>query len=120
MDALKMLKTAKRYCQQVESCASCRLGIDCCIFDSSLKNKDVKLMTHIVYLLETWEREQPVKTKGDLFLERNPECKRSDMCHETPDIRPCDYDESINYPAVCCRFTDCQACKKAYWEEPVE
>lgn len=120
MEALKMLKTAKRYCAHVESCWVCEIGAETCLFDSTPEHMNVSLMEDTVSFLEAWEREHPVKTKGQLFLERNLECKRSAGCADTPAVRPCDYDASINYPAVCCRFDDCEACRKAYWEEPVE
>lgn len=120
MDALKMLMTAKRCCKQAENCCVCEIGGEACLFDSSPENMNVALMANAVSFLEHWEREHPSKTRGELFLERNPECKRSAVCSDTPDVRPCDYDESINYPAVCCRFDECDACRKAYWKEPVE
>lgn len=125
MDALKMLKTAKRCCKSVESCSNCPIsnngaGIGICLFQSVPERLDLERMAFSVSVLESWEREHPSKTRGELFLERNPECKRSAVCSDTPDVRPCDYDESINYPAVCCRFDECDACRKAYWKEPVE
>lgn len=120
MDALKMLKTLKRYCKHVGSCCVCEIGGETCLFDSAPEHMNVALMKDTVSFLEAWEREHPCKTRRQLFLERNPECKRSAVCPDTPYVRPCDYDESINYPAVCCRFESCEDCRKAYWEEPVE
>lgn len=120
MDALKMLKTAKRYCKHVESCCVCEIGSGTCLFDSAPEHMDVALMEDTVSFLERWEREHPGKTKGELFIERNPECKRSDIYPDMPAIRPCDYDASVNYPAVCCCFDACEDCLKAFWKESVE
>lgn len=120
MDALKMLKTAKRYCKHAESCCVCEIGGETCLFDSAPEHMDVALMVNTVSFLEHWERQHPSNTRGELFLERNPECKRSATYTDIPDVRPCDYDESINYPDVCFRFDCCEDCRKAYWEETVE
>lgn len=120
MDALKMLKTAKRYCKYVERCCLCEIGRETCLFDTTPENMDVALMVDTVSFLERWEREHPGKTRGELFIERNPECKRSAVCADIPEVRPCEYDESINYPAFCRPYTGCDACRKAYWKESIE
>lgn len=120
MDALKMLKTAKRYCKHVESCCVCEIGGETCLFDSAPEHMDVARMADTVSFIERWEREHPGKAKGELFLERNPECKRSAVCADIPDVRPCEYDASFDYQTICCRFNDCDACRLAYWKEPVE
>mgnify|MGYP000852245744 CR=1 FL=1 len=120
MDALKMLKTAKRYCKHVESCCVCEIGGETCLFDSAPEHMSVALMVDTVSFLERWEREHPGKTKGELFIERNPDCKRSAICPGIPEVKPCDYDESFDYKACCSCYSDCYLCRKAYWEEPVE
>ena len=120
MDALKMLKTAKRYCTSVEICAVCEFGNERCVFRKVPEYMDIVAMGSAVSFLESWEREHPSKTRGELFLEQNPECKRSAICPDIPEVRPCDYDKSPNYSGVCHRTADCQLCRKAYWKETVE
>lgn len=120
MDALEMLKTAKRCCKSEESCCDCGLGGESCLFDSPPEHMDMERMSFTVAFLEAWESKNPLKTRAELFLERNPEAKRNELYPNVPDVRPCDYDESINYPAHCCCGDTCDDCRKKYWEEPVE
>lgn len=120
MEAIDFIKTMFRLCKSNESCHTCPLNntdIYCGVYETQTKTS---AMERSVSIVEKWGQEHPVKTKAGLFLERNPDCKHSVQYPDIPDIRPCDYDESINFPARCCRFNDCQECRKDYWKEPVE
>lgn len=118
MDALKMLKTAKRYCKHVESCCVCELGGETCLFDSVPEHMNVELMEHTVSFLERWERENPAKTRGELFLERNPEAAKNFL--GLPLVRPCDYLCDKITLDQCETYDDCEDCVQKFWKEPIE
>lgn len=120
----KIFKQIKRMCGTYRTCQECPLQGEhpahFCIFKCTPDEWGLSEMKESAKGVEEWVKEHPAKTRGELFLERNPQCKHSEVYHDIPDIRPCDYDESINFPSHCCCFNDCQECKKDYWEEPVE
>ena len=116
-----MLTTARRYCASITSCTECELDTDCkCIFERApqyLPDEDIRFT---VEFLDAWAKENLTLTRGQNFFNHNAEAKRCEAYPNIPDVRPCDYDESVNFPARCCRFEYCDDCRKEYWEEPVE
>lgn len=118
MDALKMLKTAKRYCKSQESCCVCGLGGESCLFDVSPERMDIERMDFTVSFLEAWERENPGKTRGELFLERNPDAGKGGL--GLPLVRPCDYLVGKITTAQCEAYDNCDECVTKFWKEPVE
>lgn len=118
MDALKMLKTAKRYCKSQESCCVCGLGGESCLFDVSPERMDIERMDFTVSFLEAWERENPGKTRGELFLERNPDAGKGGL--GLPLVRPCDYLVDKITTAQCEAYDNCDECVTKFWKEPVE
>lgn len=122
MEAITFLKELHRCCRAHDSCAECPIRhlSAVCLFSQTPYIQNIAKCEDAVKAIEAWAKSNPQQTRGQAFLKTNPNCKRSDICPGIPDVRPCDYDESINYPAVCCRFDGCDDCRKAYWEEPVE
>ena len=118
MDALKMLKAAKRYCKSQESCCLCGLGGESCLFDVSPEHMDIERMDFTVSFLEAWERENPGKTRGELFLERNPDAGKGGL--GLPVVRPCDYLIGKLTTAQCEAYDNCDECVTKFWKEPVE
>lgn len=118
MDALKMLKTAKRYCKSQESCCVCGLVGESCLFDVSPEHMDIERMDFTVSFLEAWERENPGKTRGELFLERNPDAGKGGL--GLPLVRPCDYLVGKITTAQCEAYDNCDECVTKFWKEPVE
>lgn len=122
MDAITFLNELHRCCCAYNSCEECPLVIltGTCVFCRAPYKHDISKYKDCVDGIEGWAKSNPPQTRGQVFLKTNPKCKRSDRCPGIPDVRPCDYDESVNFPARCCRFDDCDSCRKEYWEEPVE
>lgn len=118
MDALKMLKTAKRYCKSQESCCLCGLGSESCLFDASPEHMVVERMDFTVSFLEAWERENPLKTRAELFLERNPDAAKSVL--GLPLVRPCDYLGDVITLEQCEAYDNCAECIEKFWKESVE
>ena len=116
MDALKMLKTLKRYCKHVGSCCVCEIGGETCLFDSVPEHMNVALMEDTVSFLEHWEREHPAKTRAEIFIERNPDAARS--VTGLPLVRPCDYIGDKMTIEECERYDNCAECIEKFWEEP--
>lgn len=115
MDALKMLKTVKRYCKRVESCCVCEIG-ETCIFDSAPEYMNVARMKDTVSFLERWEREHPAKTKAEIFIECNPDAARN--VTGLPLVRPCDYLGDKMTIEECERYANCAEYIEEFWEEP--
>lgn len=117
MDALKMLKAAKRYCKSVNSCCDCELG-EKCVFETAPAYMDIERMAFTVSFLEAWERENPGKTRGELFLERNPDAGKGGL--GLPLVRPCDYLVDKLTIAQCEACDNCDECVTKFWKESVE
>lgn len=113
-----MLKTAKRYCKSVESCCVCELGDESCLFDTAPEHMGIENMAFTVSFLEAWGRDNPLKTRAELFLERNPDAARSVL--GLPIVRPCDYLGDKITLEQCDSFDNCAECVEKFWKGPVE
>lgn len=123
MDALKMLKTAKRCCKSVQSCSNCPIcndgvGSGICLFQSAPERLDLERMAFSVSVIESWEREHPDKTRGELFFERNPDAAKSVL--GLPLVRPCDYIVDVITSEQCEAYDNCAECIEKFWKESVE
>lgn len=118
MDALKMLKAAKRYCKSLESCDDCAFEREGCLFNTAPERMDIERMPFTVSFLETWEKENPGKTRGELFFERNPDAGKGGL--GLPLVRPCDYLVDKLTKAQCEACDNCDECVTKFWKEPVE
>lgn len=119
---MDILKTIKRLCQ-ANNCADCPLSDEngsVCLFQAVPCYWGPRYIIETTKKLEEWSKSNPVKTRGSVFFDSNPNAKRCNAYPNVPDVRPCDYDESIHYPAHCCCSDTCEDCRKNYWEEPVE
>lgn len=121
MDALKMLKAAKRYCKSVENCCNCELGADNCLFDPVPEHMSEYVMHGTVTFLEEWEKNHPIKTRAELFFERNPDAKPEPNT-DIPFIEPCNYLGSKKNVPQCPNYvsTSCHDCRVSFWKEEIE
>ena len=122
MEAITLLKALNRLCIAHESCENSPVfeEFEGCPMNYAPYRQDLKTYAKLIEVVGEWIKDNPPKNRGQLFLERNPGAKRCNSYPNVPDVRPCDYDESINYPAHCCCGDTCDDCRKKYWEEPVE
>lgn len=116
MNALLMLKTAKRYCKTQAGCINCGIGSDSCLSVTAPQYMREEQMALIAEFLEAWAKEHPLKTRTQLFLERNPDAGTIDGI---PGIKPCDY-LAQSEPSFCKNYARCSECTKEYWEELVD
>mgnify|MGYP004534173391 CR=1 FL=1 len=121
MEAIVLLKTLNKMCKSYDACDSCAICVafDGCPINYAPYRQNPETYSKLMEIVEEWLKEHPPGTRGQLFFDHNPEAKRCDSYPNVPDVRPCDYDESVNFPARCCRFDCCDYCRKEYWEEPV-
>ena len=99
-------------------CPECEIGRASCIFSCAAERIAYEGMVHTVSFLESWEREHPDKTKGELFIERNPDAAKSIL--GLPLVRPCDYLGDEITLVQCEAYDNCAECIEKFWKEPVE
>lgn len=116
MDAITLLKTQKRICESYGGCDGCPLikentgrGTPCFWVKS---DKDYE---EYIGIVEKWMKENPVKTRQNLFLEKFP---YANVYDGTLIIKPCYVDYGLE--DYCYKYEDCLDCKRAYWNEEVE
>lgn len=122
MKAITLLKALNRMCSAHDSCDNCPVveKFNGCPVNYAPYRQNPETYPKLIEVVEAWVKENPSKTRGTLFFDRNPDAKRCKTYPNVPDVRPCDYDESVNYPAHWCCEDTCDDCRKKYWEEPVE
>lgn len=113
------LKTLKRLCNSKEKCEDCALQKnELCMFKfcpNRWRNDQIEMANRV---LKHWSGENPPKTRGQAFLERNPEAATNFL--KLPLIRPCDY---LGYGISleeCEANKNCAECVEKFWGEPVE
>lgn len=118
MDALEFIKERQRmhhfyydpetgYC--LDDCPA--RGIQCLDLDT-LEDDDVECFIRVV---ETWSKENPKKTRQNVFLEQYPNAKHIDGVLA---ICPKIIDASLSCPI--CVNSDCPDCRREFWMQEVE
>ena len=96
------------------------LGVECenCPANKDSRCIDINLDEEIVPIVEKWSKENPKKTRQDLFLEQHPEANIEngvvDLCPVISGV----YEDSKGY----CKNPDrsCGFCRREFWLKGVE
>ena len=112
MDALEFIRERNRMCQSFgDGCENCPANKDrfCIAF-----NVDEE----IVPIVEKWSKENPRKTRQDVFLEQYPEAgtDTKGILRICPKFISADW--RINYGN--CKHMMCSDCRISYWSQGVD
>lgn len=113
MDALKFIEERNRMCDSFEACGMCpAYGFSC----SELRKIQQNLT--IVSIVEQWSKENPRKTRQDVFLEQYPNAvlDKNGVLRICPSFVGGDTPEKCK----CICLTDCSACRQEYWNKEVQ
>lgn len=117
MDALKMLKAAKRFCKEQPTCTKCPLEDPNCPFFMAPQYMSEDGMNRAISFLTEWDKIYPGKTRAELFIERNPDAAKSIL--GLPLVRPCDYLGDEITLEQCEAYDNCAECIEKFWKETV-
>lgn len=113
MDALKFIEERNRMCDSSETCGMCpAFGFSC----GELRR--IQQNPTIVSIVERWSKENPRKTRQDVFLEHYPKA----VLDKDDVLRICPFlvggDKPEKYRCIC--LTDCSACRREFWTQGEE
>lgn len=118
MDAIKFVNEKVRMCNAVRknnTCQGCRLhGFGGCDFDHLAGDNRVE---EAVKRVEEWSKENPRKTRQELFLEQYPKVV---IYNGVIGIRPCQMVDGYTSKYCTCDSSQCVQCRKEYWLEEVD
>lgn len=118
MDAIKFVNEKVRMCNAVRknnTCQGCRLhGFGGCDFDHLVGDNRVE---EAVKRVEEWSKENPRKTRQELFLEQYPKVT---IYRGSISIRPCQMVDGYTSKYCTCDSSQCVQCRKEYWLEEVD
>lgn len=118
MDAIKFVNEKVRMCNAVRknnTCRGCRLhGFGGCDFDHLAGDNRVE---EAVKRVEEWSKENPRKTRQELFLEQYPKVT---TYKGVIGIRPCQMEDGYTSRYCTCDSSQCVQCRKEYWLQEVE
>ena len=83
----------------------------------SLDNTTEQNISDVVNVIETWSKNNPIRTRQSVFLEQWP--------HATLDYRgvsridPCDIDKTLRDENNRCQYYDCGDCRREFWMQEV-
>lgn len=113
MDALEFIRERNRMCKS--------FGVECknCPANKDSRCIDINLDEEIVPIVEKWSKENPRKTRLDVFLEQHPEEKLN--VREVLDLCPIT-STTYEYGSGHCKNPDksCGLCRREFWLEKVE
>lgn len=113
MDALEFVRERNRMCKS--------FGVECknCPANKDSRCIDINLDEEIVPIVEKWSKENPRKTRLDVFLEQHPEEKLN--VREVLDLCPIT-SATYEYGSGHCKNPDksCGLCRREFWLEKVE
>ena len=113
MDALEFIRERNRMCKS--------FGVECknCPANKDSRCIDINLDEEIVPIVEKWSKENPHKTRLDVFLEQHPEEKLN--VREVLDLCPIT-SATYEYGSGHCKNPDksCGLCRREFWLEKVE
>ena len=112
MDALKFIQERQRMCDSYnDDCMGCLMCGQYCGID---KGVDAERLVEVV---ELWSKENPRKTRQELFLEQHPEANIENGVLDLCPIISGVYEDSNGYcihPNRSCGF-----CRREFWWEEV-
>ena len=113
MDALEFVRERNRMCKS--------FGVECenCPANKDSRCIDINLDEEIVPIVEKWSKENPRKTRLDVFLEQHPEEKLN--VREVLDLCPIT-SATYEYGSGHCKNPDksCGLCRREFWLKEVE
>lgn len=116
MDTVEFIEERRRMCNFYSNCTACPGEEDSefCGFNvgSGISAKEQ------VDIVEKWSKEHPCKdkTRQSVFLERHPDVRLDD--DGIVIFFPCDFDKY--YKQHCDVFSDCDTCRRDYWNKEVK
>lgn len=113
MDAIKFIEERNRMCDSFETCGMCpAFGFSC----SELRK--IQQNPTIVSIVEQWSKENPRKTRQEVFLEQYPNAvlDKDGVLRICPSFVGGDTPEK--YECIC--LTDCNACRQEYWTKEAQ
>ena len=114
MDAIEFIRERNRMCKS--------FGVECenCPANKDSRCIDINLDEEIVPTVEKWSKENPRKTRQDVFLKQWPEA----YIHEDGylDICPLEVSAAHRDADGCCAPLDrlCPDCRREFWMQEVE
>ena len=120
MDAIKLLKALNRMCKTFDDCEDCPIckAYEGCPFNLAPYRHNPAQYSGLIAVVETWLKENPPKTRGQVFLERNPDSAKSIL--GLPLVRPCDYLGDEITLEQCEAYDNCSECIEKFWEETAD
>lgn len=115
MDAVKFIEERNRMCDSFETCGMCPAFEFSC---SELRK--IQQNPTIVSIVERWSKENPRKTRQDVFLEQYPEARIGN--HGVLLVCPCPISASHRNAAGGCATIGrgCDDCRREFWMQEVE
>lgn len=109
MDAMKFIEERNRMCDSFEPCGMCPAFEFSC---SELRK--IQQNPTIVSIVERWSKENPRKTRQDVFLEQYPEASCVDnILVSCPKV----IDKNFSCSKTC---FNCAECRREVWMQEVE
>lgn len=109
MDAMKFIEERNRMCDSFETCGMCPAFEFSC---SELRK--IQQNPTIVSIVERWSKENPRKTRQDVFLEQYPEASCVDnILVSCPKV----IDKNFSCRKTC---FNCAECRREFWMQEVE
>nr|DAK91167.1 MAG TPA: hypothetical protein [Caudoviricetes sp.] len=109
MDAMKFIEERNRMCDSFETCGMCPAFEFSC---SELRK--IQQNPTIVSIVERWSKENPRKTRQDVFLEQYPEASCVDnILVSCPKV----IDKNFSCSKTC---FNCAECRREFWMQEVE
>lgn len=109
MDAMKFIEERNRMCDSFETCGMCPAFEFSC---SELRK--IQQNPTIVSIVERWSKENPRKTRQDVFLEQYPEASCVDnILMSWPKV----IDKNFSCSKTC---FNCAECRREFWMQEVE
>lgn len=75
-------------------------------------------ISDVVNVIETWSKNNPIRTRQSVFLEQWPNAEID--CQGVIKIDPCDLGKTMHGPSGDCYHTDCDDCRLKFWTQEVE
>ena len=116
MTAIEYLKAKRRMTKNKRSmnCNDCPLSYENNEFRLSFRMLENNYPEKAIEIVETWEKEHPVKTRQSEFLKLFPD-NATDI-NGVIDICP----KNVNRKYTCSGLIDCDKCREKFWMEEME
>lgn len=113
MDAMKFIEERNRMCDSFETCGMCpAIELSC----SELRK--IQQNPTIVSIVERWSKENPRKTRQDMFLEQYPEAEIDEQGYLQ--LCPRRISADCRSRVRLCTKRLCSDCRREFWMQEVE